>query len=59
MGGRTATVLCALGASTKRDGLDVFACLRDLIGGISDHPASKPEELLPDHWKLAHMAPPE
>ena len=53
-GGRTAAVLYSLIASAKRHGLDPFAYLRDVLGRISDHPANKLHELLPDHWKLAH-----
>jgi len=54
-GGKTAAVLYSLVASAKRHGLDVFAYLRDVIARISDHPSNRLEELLPDHWKLAHM----
>jgi transposase len=56
-GGRTAAVLYSLIASAKRHGLDPFAYLRDVLARISDHPAHKLHELLPDHWKLAHAAP--
>jgi hypothetical protein len=55
-GGRTAAVLYSLIATAKRHGLDPFAYLRDVIGRISDHPFSRLEELLPDHWKLASAA---
>jgi transposase len=55
-GGHTAAVLYSLIASAKRHGLDPFAYLRDVIGRISDHPSNRLEELLPDHWKLAHTA---
>ena len=54
-GGRTAAVLYSVVASAKRHGLNVFAYLRDLIARISDHPAHRLEELLPDQWKLAHL----
>jgi transposase len=53
-GGRTAAVLFSLIKSSERHGLDPFAYLRDVIGRISDHPASRLEELLPDRWKAAH-----
>jgi transposase len=55
-GGHTAAVLYSLIATAKRHGLDPFAYLRDVIGGISDHPSNRLEELLPDHWKLALAA---
>jgi transposase len=57
-GGHTAAVLYSLVATAKRHGLDPFAYLRDVIARISDHPASKLEELLPDHWKLSRTVPP-
>jgi len=52
----TAPVLYSLTATAKRHGPDTFACLRDVIGRISDHPSNKLHELLPDHWKLAQAA---
>jgi transposase len=57
-GGATAAVLYSLVATAKRHGLDPFAYLREVIGRISDHPANRLEELLPDHWKLAQTAQP-
>jgi hypothetical protein len=29
--------------------------LRDVIARISDHPANRIDELLPDQWKLSHL----
>jgi transposase len=52
-GGRTAAVLYSLVASAKRHGLDPFAYLRDVIGRISDHPARRLADLLPDRWSPA------
>jgi len=57
-GGHTAAVLYSLIASAKRHGLDPFTYLRDVIARISDHPANRLEELLPDHWKLLPPANP-
>jgi hypothetical protein len=56
-GGRTAAVLYSLVATAKRHGLDPFVYLRDVLGRLSDHPMSRLEELLPDHWKLASAVP--
>jgi transposase len=56
-GGRTAAVLYSLIASAKRHGLDPFVYLRDVLARISDHPSNTLHELLPDQWKLAHLAP--
>jgi len=49
-GGRTAAILYSLIESAKRHGLDPFVYLRDVIARISDHPAARIEELLPDRW---------
>jgi len=56
-GGRTAAVLYSLAATCRRHGFDPFAYLKDVIGRISDHPANRIEEHLPDHWKLSHLPP--
>lgn len=56
-GGRTAAVLYGLVATCRRHGLDPFRYLRDVIGRLSDHPANRIDELLPDRWKLAHLPP--
>jgi transposase len=50
-GGRTAAVLSSFVASCKRLHIDPFLYLRNVIARISSHPASRIEELLPDHWK--------
>lgn len=50
-GGRTAAVLTSLIATSKRQGLDPFAYLRDLFARISSHPQSRLADLLPDQWK--------
>jgi hypothetical protein len=56
-GGRTAAVLYGLVATCRRHRLDPFRYLRDVIGRLSDHPANRIDELLPDRWKLAHLPP--
>jgi transposase len=55
-GGRTAAVLTSFVAPCKRLGLDPFAYLRDVFGGITRHPASRLAELLPDQWRTARRA---
>ena len=55
-GGRTAAVLYSLIATCRRHGLDPYAYLRDVIARISDHPAHRLDELLPDRWKLARLS---
>ena len=49
-GGRTAAILSSIAQSAKRHGLNVFTYLKDIIARISDHPANRLHELLPDKW---------
>jgi transposase len=49
-GGRTAAILSSIAQSAKRHNLNAYAYLRDVIGRISDHPASQLEQLLPNNW---------
>lgn len=53
VGGRTATVLSSLIATSKRLGIGPFAYLRDLFAHIGSHPQSRLADLLPDQWKPA------
>ncbi len=50
-GGKTAAILCSITQSAKRNGLNVYTYLKDVLARISDHPAKKLHELLPDKWK--------
>lgn len=43
--------------ASRRNEILYSGYLRDVIGRISDHPANRLEELLPDQWKLAHLPP--
>ena len=52
-GGRAAAILYSLVASAKRNGLDPFAYLRDLLARIPTHPQRDIAQLFPDHWKTA------
>jgi hypothetical protein len=54
-GGRTAAVLYSMVATCRRHGLDPFAYLKDVIARLSDHPANRIDELLPDQCKLARL----
>ena len=48
---RTAAILYSLTQSAKRNGVDPFAYLRDLLRRIPTHLQSRIDELLPDNWK--------
>ncbi|MBD3251929.1 hypothetical protein GF380_05795 [Candidatus Uhrbacteria bacterium] len=37
--------------SAKRHNLNIYAYLKDVIARISDHPAKKLHQLLPDQWQ--------
>jgi transposase len=50
-GGRAAAILYSLTQSAKRNGIDPFAYLRDLLRLIPTHPQSRISDLLPDAWK--------
>lgn len=50
-GGHAAAVLYSLIASARRNGLDPFAYLRDLLSRIATHPQRRIEEFFPDNWK--------
>ncbi len=50
-GGKTAAILCSITQSAKRNGLNVYTYLKDVLARISDHPANKLHELLPDKWQ--------
>ena len=52
-GGKTAATLMSLCATCKELGIDPFVYLRDVLIGVSTHPNSRIEELLPDRWKAA------
>lgn len=55
-GGHAAAILYSLTQSAKRNGLDPFAYLRDLLRLIPTHPQSRIGELLPDAWKSDALA---
>lgn len=59
-GAQRAAALYSLVESAKLNGLDPEAYLRDVLGRIADHPASRLADLLPWNWtshtRLAHAA---
>jgi transposase len=50
-GGRTAAILYSLVASAKRNGLDPFVYLRDVLARIGSTPQSQLDQFLPDRWR--------
>jgi hypothetical protein len=55
-GGETAAVLLSLCMTCKHLGIDPQEYLRDVLGRISTHPASRIDELLPDRWQALRQA---
>ncbi len=49
-------MLTSLIASAKRQHVDPFAYLRDVLNRIGEHPQSRLGELLPDVWLAARTA---
>jgi len=52
-GGRTAAILFTITQSAGRHGLNVFSYLKDVIARISDQPANRLYELLPNKWSAS------
>jgi transposase len=50
-GGATAAILFSLTETCKGLGIEPWAYLRDVLDRVSTHPASRIDELLPDHWE--------
>jgi hypothetical protein len=53
-GGRTAATLYSLVASCKRNQVDPFAYLKDVLERLPTQSATALSELLPDAWFEAH-----
>lgn len=49
-GGERAAILYSIVATCKRHGVEPWRYLQDVLLRISTHPASRIEELLPQHW---------
>ena len=52
-GGQTAAILTSLTVSCKRNKINPFAYLRDILDRISTHPANDIDSLLPHRWQPA------
>ena len=52
-GGRTAAVLLSMMATCERHKVEPLGWLRDVLTRLAAHPASRLEELLPEHWTPA------
>lgn len=50
-GGRRAAILYSIISTCKRNRVDPFRYLRDVLDRVSTHPVSRIRELLPDEWK--------
>jgi hypothetical protein len=55
-GGRTAAILFSITMTCRRLDLDPYVYLEDVLRRVNTHPASRIEELLPDHWKRQREA---
>jgi hypothetical protein len=49
-GGSNAAILFSIVLSCRRIDLDPYAYLDDILRRVNTHPASRIDELLPDHW---------
>ncbi len=53
-GGRTAAVLSSFIGSCRRQEIDPFVYLRDVLTNFAACPINEIDQFLPDHWKAAH-----
>ncbi len=56
-GGHAAATLYSLVTSAKRNGLDPFAYLRDLLARIPSHPHRQIDQLFPNRWQALALQP--
>ena len=52
-GGHTAAVLMTIVATCRKNNINTWAYLKDVLQRIQSHPISRLEELLPDQWQKA------
>jgi len=55
-GGRTAAVLSSFVASCRRQGIDPFAYLRDVLTNFAACPINEIDQFLPDRWHASRAA---
>ena len=51
-GGHTAAVLMTLVATCRKNNINTWAYLKDVLQRIQSHPISRLDELLPDRWQV-------
>ena len=54
-GGHTAAILMTFCASCRKNKIDTWAYLKDVLQRIQSHPVSRLHELLPDEWQAAQQ----
>jgi hypothetical protein len=57
-GGRTAAIFSSFIASCRRQDIDPFAYLRDVLTRIASCPINEIHQFLPDRWRVAHASQP-
>lgn len=55
-GGHTAAVLMTFTATCRKNKINTWAYLKDVLQRINAHPLKRLHELLPDQWQLAQQA---
>ena len=55
-GGHTAAVLMTFTATCRKNKINTWAYLKDVLQRIQAHPASRLDELLPDRWQELQTA---
>jgi transposase len=56
-GGRRAAAFYTLIATAKLNDVDPQGWLADVLARLPDHPAKRPDELLPWNWRYHKLAP--
>jgi transposase len=54
-GGHTAATLMSFTATCRKNKINTWAYLKDVLQRIQSHPASRLHELLPDQWQVARQ----
>ena len=53
-GGHTAAVLMTFTATCRKNKINTWVYLKDVLQRIQDHPVSRLDELLPDRWQITY-----